>query len=147
MERATVRLGAAGALASLPAPPPRPAPVEAREAVDAAEDPATPARDMDRAAVERRLGDEIPRILAETTVHPVTEDGRVSGVLLSRVPAGSLLTDAGLRAGDILTHVNGVPIDGLATLAGLWGRLQNETDLRAVVLRGGRPVALSVTLR
>jgi hypothetical protein len=40
-----------------------------------------------------------------------------------------------------------VPIDSLATLIGLWPRLQTERDIRAVVLRNGQPVALTVHLR
>jgi len=60
---------------------------------------------------------------------------------------GSLLSDAGLRAGDILTSINDVPIDSFATLMGLWPRLQNESQLHATVLRDGRPVSLSLTLR
>jgi general secretion pathway protein C len=119
-----------------PAPPPEPP-----------EDPTTPARAMVRREVERRLADEVPRILAETTLSPVTEDGRIVGLAVTRVAEGSLLTDAGLRAGDVLTRINDVTIDGLPTLIGLYSRLQNETELRAVVLRNGRPVSLSVTLR
>ncbi len=111
------------------------------------EDPATPARDMDRRQVQIRLGEEMDRILAETALVPVTEDGRVVGVRLSRVAKGSLLTDAGLRAGDVLTRVNDTEIDGLASLIALWPRLQSATDLRAVVLRGGEPISLRVTLR
>ena len=49
--------------------------------------------------------------------------------------------------GDVLTEVNGVPIDSLATLIGLWPRLQTESAVHAVVLRNGQPVTLSVTLR
>lgn len=112
-----------------------------------AEDPTTPARQMSRAEVQRRLATEVPKILAETAVSPLVQDGRVVGLAVSRIPEGSLLADAGLRPGDVLTTVNDVPIDGLPTLIGLWSRLQNESDLRAVVLRGGRPVLLSVTLR
>lgn len=112
-----------------------------------AEDPTTPARQMSRAEVQRRLSTEIPRILAETTVSPVVQDGHVVGLSVSRIAEGSLLSDAGLRPGDVLTTINDVPIDGLPTLIGLWSRLQNESELRAVVLRGGRPVVLSVTLR
>ena len=97
--------------------------------------------------MERRLGEEVPRILAETTLMPVTDAGRVAGFTLTRMPEGSLLTDAGLRAGDVLTHVNDVPIDSLATLIALWPRLQSESTLRAVVLRNGQPVSLTVTLR
>lgn len=111
------------------------------------EDPATPARAMERREVERRLGSEIPRILAETAVVPVMEDGRVTGLALTRIPEGTLLTDAGLRPGDVLTEINDTRIDGMGTLIGLWPRLQNATELRAVVLRNGQPISLGVTLR
>jgi general secretion pathway protein C len=111
------------------------------------EDPQTPARTMERAAVERRLADEIPRILAETAVTPVLEDGRVAGVQLARIPEGSLLTDAGLRVGDVIRQINGTDIDGMATLVGLWPRLQSATELRAVVVRNGQPVSIVVSLR
>jgi len=129
---------------------PPPAAAAATTAHDAAssEDRDAPAsREMERQAVERRLGEEIPRILAETTILPVTNGAQTVGVALTRVPEGSLLTEAGLRAGDVLTHVNDVAIDGLPTLIALWPRLQGASTLRAQVLRDGRPVSLTVTLR
>jgi general secretion pathway protein C len=119
----------------------------AQPAATGAADPATSARNMERREMERRLGEEVPRILAETTLLPVTEGGQVAGFTLTRVPEGTLLTDAGLKAGDVITSVNDVPIDSLATLLSLWPRLQSESVLRAIVLRGGRPIALSLTLR
>jgi type II secretion system protein C len=128
-----------------PAAPPAPPAVASR--TEPPEDPATPARTLPRADVERRLGQETPRILAETTLVPVSEGGRIAGFALTRVPEGSLLTDAGLRAGDVLVSVNDVAIDSLPTLIGLWPRLQNERELRAVVLRNGQPISLAVTLR
>jgi type II secretory pathway component PulC len=102
---------------------------------------------MERRDMERRLGQEVPRILAETTLVPVTEGGQVAGFTLTRLPEGTLLSEAGLRPGDVITSINDVPIDSLATLIGLWPRLQSESDIRAVVLRNGQPVALSVHLR
>jgi type II secretion system protein C len=111
------------------------------------EDPATPAKTMERVEVQKRLGDEIPRILAETAVAPVMEDGRVVGVQVARLAEGSLLTDAGLRSGDVITQINGTQIDGMATLIGLWPRLQSATELRAVVTRNGQPISLVVALR
>jgi type II secretion system protein C len=111
------------------------------------EDPETPARTMGRAEVQRRLGEEIPRILAETAVAPVMEEGRVVGVQVTRLAEGSLLTDAGLRPGDVLTRINDTDIDGMATLIGLWPRLQSASELRAVVLRNGQPISLLVSLR
>lgn len=113
----------------------------------AAEDTLMPARAMERREIERRLGEESGRILAETTLVPAMDAGRVAGFTITRMPDSTLLSDAGLRPGDVLTEVNGVPIDSLATLIGLWPRLQTETAVRAVVLRNGQPVSLSVTLR
>ena len=109
-------------------------------------DAPAPARAMERREIERRLGEESGRILAETTLVPAMDAGRIAGFTITRMPDSTVLTDAGLRAGDVLTEVNGVPIDSLATLIGLWPRLQAETALRAIVLRNGQPVSLSVTL-
>lgn len=139
-QRVDVRLAGVSAV-----PPPSLLPPAA--ASGAAEDAETPARSMERREMERRLGQEVPRILAETTLVPVTESGQVAGFTLTRLPEGTLLSDAGLRPGDVLTSINDVPIDSLATLIGLWPRLQSESDIRAVVLRNGRPVALTVHLR
>ena len=100
-----------------------------------------------RRDVERRIGEEAPRILAETTLVPAVDAGRVAGFTLTRVPENSLLTEAGLRAGDVLTQVNDTPIDSMATLIGLWPKLQGESTLTAVVLRNGQPVSLTVSLR
>jgi general secretion pathway protein C len=134
---AAARPRPAGAVTGRPALPPGAPP----------EDPETPAREMSKVEVQRRLGEEIPRILAETAVAPVMEEGRVVGVQVTRLPEGSLLTDAGLRTGDVLTQINGTEIDGMGTLIGLWPRLQSATELRATVLRGGQPFSISVTLR
>jgi S1-C subfamily serine protease len=70
----------------------------------------------------------------------------VTGLLLSRLPAG-ILSDVGLRPGDVLQSLNDVPVDSLATLASLWPRFQSATEVRAVVLRDGRPLNLTVALR
>jgi type II secretion system protein C len=145
-ERVAVRLPTAAAATALPHPPA----ATARPSLPAGappEDPETPAREMNRVEVQRRLGEEIPRILAETAVAPVMEEGRVVGVQVTRLPEGSLLTDAGLRTGDVLTRINDTDIDGMATLIGLWPRLQSASELRATVLRNGQPFSLLVSLR
>jgi type II secretion system protein C len=145
-ERLELRLPVA-APAPPPPPPDRAAGRPALPPGAPPEDPETPAREMSRVEVQRRLGEEIPRILAETAVAPVTEEGRVVGVQITRLAEGTLLSDAGLRTGDVLTRINGTDIDGMATLIGLWPRLQSATELRATVVRNGQPFSLLVTLR
>lgn len=102
---------------------------------------------MERRDLEQRLSLETPRILAETALVPVQNGPQVEGFAITRMPEGTLLSDAGLKPGDILTDINGTAIDSLATLIALWGRLQNESTVRAVVMRGGRPLTLTLRLR
>jgi len=140
-KRVDVPLAAASGPASLP----RPEPLAQSTAAPAG---AAPTLSLARAELDRRLGSELDRILAETTLRPFTTDGdRVGGLVLSRVPEGTLLTDAGLRTGDVLMEINGVAIDSLATLIGLYPRLQTENRVEATVLRNGEPVSLSLTLK
>jgi type II secretory pathway component PulC len=124
-------------------------PVAARASNLPAEDPRSPGRTMMRTEVQRRIADETPRILSETAIAPVSgPNGGITGFALTRLPAGgSLLADAGLKAGDVVTEINGTAIDSLPTLISLWPRLQNEKEIKAVVLRDGQPVTISVSLR
>ncbi len=100
-----------------------------------------------RAELERRIAEESPRLLAETSLIPVTEDGRTTGFTLGRLPENSLLTEVGLQPGDVLTEINGTPVDSVATLLALYGRLRGESEVRAGVLRGGSPLTLVLRLR
>jgi type II secretion system protein C len=118
------------------APPPSAAPAAAAPAPV----------NLPKQELDRRLAADMSRILAETTLVPVSEDGKIVGFRLARVPDGTLLTEVGLRAGDVLTEINGTPIDGLPTLLGLWTRLQGESHVNAVVLRDGKPVPLVLNL-
>ncbi len=107
----------------------------------------SPEREFSRADVERRIAAETPRLLAETALIPVSEDGQVTGFTLSRLPENSLLTDLGLQAGDVLTEINGSAVDSMATLLALYARLRNESEIRATILRGGSALPLVVRLR
>ena len=100
-----------------------------------------------RRDVDARLATEIPRILAETTMFPVTDEGRVIGFTLTRLPEGTLLSEVGLRPGDVLLRLNDVAIDSFGTLISLWPRLQGAPQLRADVLRAGQPAALVVNIK
>jgi type II secretory pathway component PulC len=138
-ERVVLRLG--GEAGPRRAQAPRPQPAAPAPVADET------TRDLPRKEVDRRLALEIPRILAETTLVPASDATGLIGFSITRMPEGSLLSEVGLRTGDILTRLNGVAVDSLATLISLWPRLQTEPQLSAVVLRRGQPVTLTVNLR
>ncbi len=109
--------------------------------------PAALERTLPRLDVEQRLAAELPRILAQTALSPVSEGGRVIGLRLIRLAEGTLLSEVGLRPGDVLTQINDTATDGLPALLALWPRLQGATELRATVLRDGQDISLSLGLR
>lgn len=102
---------------------------------------------LTRAELEARLDREMSRLMTETTLIPVTSRGQVSGFTLSRIPAGTILETLGLKAGDVLVSVNETPIDSFTTLVGLWPRLQTSGSVRAQIMRDGRPVDISVSIK
>jgi len=102
---------------------------------------------LPRVDLEKRLAAELPRILAESALAPVTGENGVSGVRVLRVASGTLLTDLGLRPGDVLTSLNDTATDSLPALLALWPRLQGESQIRAAILREGRPLTLTLSLR
>ena len=121
------------------------APAASPVPVVAAEPPAD--HTFARADLETRLDREMSRLMTETTLIPVTSRGQVAGFTLSRIPEGTILETLGLRAGDILTTVNDTPIDSFTTLVGLWPRLQAAGSVRAQILRDGRPLDISVSIK
>jgi general secretion pathway protein C len=132
------------------APPPPSAPPEASaapapgEAMGVGGGPRR--RTLDRAQVERRLTEEMPRLI-QAALRPVTEDGRVIGMRVSQIPDGTILQDVGLHSGDVITDLNGVKVDGLPALLGLWSSLQGASEINASVLRDGVIHGLGVSLR
>lgn len=102
---------------------------------------------MTRADLEARLDREMSRLMTETTLVPVTARGQVSGFTLSRIPPGTILETLGLQAGDVLVSVNETPIDSFTTLVSLWPKLQSTGAVRAQILRNGKPVDISVSIK
>ncbi len=84
-----------------------------------------------------------PAALARSvTALPVIEGGRVVGVRLNAGANQALLTKAGLQPTDIITEINGIPIDSLARGAQIAQQLQNARSARVSVRRGGQTIAL-----
>ncbi|MGB0723524.1 MAG: Do family serine endopeptidase [Gammaproteobacteria bacterium] len=69
-----------------------------------------------------------------------------TGVVIARVEEGSTAEAMGLKAGDIITAVNGRAVDGPARLRNRVGTLAVGTRLRIDVLRSGRSVTLTGTI-
>ena len=73
---------------------------------------------------------------------PHVVNDEIKGFRLHGV-SGSPLGRLGMRSGDVLTSVNGHPIDSPDAGLTAFRRFRKSNRLRVVVLRGGAPVSLS----
>ena len=87
-------------------------------------------------------------LMKRVQIVPVLDGGRLTGVRLSATGADAgLIARAGLRAGDIVTRVNGRAVDSIASGQDIVASLGNATSVRVTVLRDGKPVDLTVALQ
>lgn len=77
---------------------------------------------------------------------PVMEGGAIKGYRVSPGKERKLFHDAGLRAGDVVTSVNGVALSDTSQLAALYSQFQSANRFELVVDRGGRQTHLTVDL-
>lgn len=95
--------------------------------------------ELDRRALE--LGGDA---LGGVRAVPHLEGGRVAGVRLFGVRAGSPLAATGLRNGDVVRAIDGAPIEGADVALAALGRLRSGERVRVTVASGGE--AREVTL-
>jgi general secretion pathway protein C len=97
---------------------------------------------IDRA---RANPEEIARRLQ---IVPVLDGGRMTGIRLSAGASdAALMNQIGLRPGDVVTSVNGAPVDSLARGQQIIEGLRNASSARVTVLRDGRPTDVTISLK
>jgi hypothetical protein len=70
-----------------------------------------------------------------------------SGVVVDAVGDGTIFQRAGLRAGDVVTSVDGVRLRTLDDAANLYARASTARAITAQVVRAGKPIALHVVVQ
>jgi serine protease Do len=68
------------------------------------------------------------------------------GALVAEPQSGSPAMNAGIRAGDIITHVNGNPVRDARELARTIGSMPPNTSVKLTVLRNGSEQVMTLTL-
>ncbi|MEO6689483.1 MAG: type II secretion system protein N [Dokdonella sp.] len=92
----------------------------------------------------RQNPDELAR---RVQVVPVLDGGKLTGVRLSASGDAALISQIGLRAGDVITSVDGTPIDSFARGQEIMSKLSQASSVRVTVLRDGKPTDVTVGLQ
>jgi S1-C subfamily serine protease len=70
-----------------------------------------------------------------------------NGVAVQDVRDGTIFQRAGLRAGDVITSVDGVRLRSLDDAANLYARASTARVFTAQIVRGGKPMTLRVVIQ
>jgi len=82
-------------------------------------------------------------LMTQIRAVPSMAHGSTNGLALSDIEAGSVFEDLGLEDGDVLTAIDGRPLQNPAEAVGLMGTLQNRPAVDLTVMREGHPVQLN----
>jgi general secretion pathway protein C len=94
-----------------------------------------------------RLRHDPDELMRRVPVVPVLDGGKLTGVRLSAGADAALINRIGLRPGDVITSVNGTPIDSFSRAQQIMSGIGNAGSARVTVLRDGKPAEISVSLK
>lgn len=104
-------------------------------------------------ALSQRLSDfrqkvvENPSALfSEVQVKPVMADGRIRGYELNSPQNQALLQQAGIMQGDVITHVNGLPLTNAQSMTGVFDQLRTADRIDVTLERNGQPQSVTIDM-
>jgi len=83
-------------------------------------------REFDREEILKRLETEMPMIMKEARFTPNLIEGEMSGIKITRLPRKSVLSMVGINKNDIIKEVNGLVLNNMETLFGLFNRFRDD---------------------
>ena len=96
-----------------------------------------------RAAVLRTLDGGLGNWLRNVDIDPKLEHGRFRGWIIRNLPADdACYADLDLRAGDVVTRVNGRPVEHPEEASDVWDGLRTSSALVIDFTRAGQPHTL-----
>jgi general secretion pathway protein C len=98
-------------------------------------------------SIRDATGIDAAALASQVQVFPVLENGRFAGVRLSAGRDSELFERSGLRPTDIVTAVNGIPLDGPQRQSELLESLRDARSLQLTIRRDGREQQVGVDLK
>ena len=100
---------------------------------------------VDRRTLQEELKD-VARLQSEARSVPSYKDNRFQGIKLIGVRPGSLYRALGVRSGDVLTAVNGQPINSPTKALDLFQALRSASNVKVEIERRGQTKTLNYTI-
>lgn len=92
---------------------------------------------IERATVNDAVNN-INDLMKQAKIRPHFRNGKPDGLILSRVKSDSIFTQLGLRSGDIITGVNGTPIESVDDALNFYNSLKSASNVSLQIRRRGK---------
>ncbi|WP_141731003.1 PDZ domain-containing protein [Oligoflexus tunisiensis] len=92
------------------------------------------------------VGENLNKILMQAAAVPHVENGRLTGFQLLEIDQGSIFDIAGLKNGDIITHINEQPINDAALAIRALSQLKAATSATFSYIRNRKPMELVIQI-
>jgi general secretion pathway protein C len=94
-----------------------------------------------------RLRQNPEELAKRVQIVPVVDGGRLTGVRVAPGSDAALIGQIGLKSGDVVTAINGAPVDSLARGQQILESLRSASSARVTVLRDGKPTDVVISLK
>jgi general secretion pathway protein C len=87
--------------------------------------------------------ENIDQLMEQARIRPHIEDGRPSGISITGIKPNTVFRKMRLRNGDIITGVNGTPIESVEDAMRIFGDLSSAPEVQLEIKRRGRKRVLN----
>lgn len=101
--------------------------------------------EIDKSFIVKALGN--PNILYEAYATEYKVDGEIQGFRIHSINPGSTIEKLGFKPGDIITEVDGKPMDSVARAQELYNSAATTSDMSITILRDGNRITKSFTVK
>jgi type II secretion system protein C len=96
---------------------------------------------------DRLIKDQLSTILMQATATPLVEDGLIVGFELSQIDEGSIYDKGGFMNLDVVTAVNGIPLDSVAGAVKLLNSLRQADAVEVDIRRNGVKRRMTISVK
>ena len=87
--------------------------------------------------------ENVDQLMEQARIRPHIEEGRPAGVSITGIKPNTVFRKMRLRNGDIITGVNGAPIESVEDAMRVFGDLSSASEIQLEIKRRGRPRTLN----
>ena len=92
-------------------------------------------REYERTEIKRKLLHDLPLLIREAKIRHKLVKGRPSGLEITKLPRECIIFDLGFRRNDIISEINGKPLNSLGILFALYCMLESENRIEVKLER------------